>query len=97
MSVRAPLYLAGVPEQTGTKAWKQWHLRNTTSFIGESYFFHLLRFLIEKIREIEVLNEFLNVRGYLYLARVLDQTGTKLKVRLKQNQFSKLSTEKLMI
>ena len=38
LSVRAPLYLAGVPEQTGTKAWKQWHLRNTTSFIGESYF-----------------------------------------------------------
>lgn len=34
LNVRAPLYLAGVPEQTGTKAWKQWHLRNTTSFIG---------------------------------------------------------------
>merc|ERR1711992_136682 len=34
LNVRSPLYLAGVPEQTGTKAWKQWHLRNTTSFIG---------------------------------------------------------------
>lgn len=43
LNVRAPLYLAGVPEQTGTKAWKQWHLRNTTSFIGES------NFLSEKI------------------------------------------------
>ena len=43
LSVRAPLYLAGVPEQTGTKAWKQWHLRNTTSFIGESYFLSFAR------------------------------------------------------
>ena len=34
LNVRSPLHIAGVPAQTGTKAWKQWHLRNTTSFIG---------------------------------------------------------------
>lgn len=34
LNVRSPLYIAGVPEDAGTKAWKQWHLRNTTSFIG---------------------------------------------------------------
>ena len=33
---------------------------------------------IEKIREIEVPNEFLNVRAHLYLAWGPDQTGTKL-------------------
>ena len=35
LNVRSPLHIAGVPAQTGTKAWKQWHLRNTTSFIGK--------------------------------------------------------------
>ena len=35
LNVRSPLYIAGVPEDAGTKAWKQWHLRNTTSFIGK--------------------------------------------------------------
>ena len=35
LNVRSPLHIAGVPEETGTKAWKQWHLRNTTSFIGK--------------------------------------------------------------
>ena len=35
LNVHTPLYLAGVPQETGTKAWKQWHLRNTTSFIGK--------------------------------------------------------------
>jgi hypothetical protein len=46
---------------------------------------------VEKIREIEVLNEFLNVRAHLYSAWVPDQTGTKLKVRLSQNEYMKSS------
>ena len=76
LSVRAPLYLAGVPEQTGTKAWKQWHLRNTTSFIGESYFLSFARKSKKFVkREIEVLNEFLNVHAHLYLAWGSDQTA----------------------
>ena len=34
LNARSPFYIAGVPDETGSKAWKQWHLRNTTSFIG---------------------------------------------------------------
>ena len=37
LNVRSPLHIAGVPEETGNKAWKQWHLRNTTSFIGKIF------------------------------------------------------------
>ena len=38
LNARSPFYIAGVPDETGSKAWKQWHLRNTTSFIGKTNF-----------------------------------------------------------
>jgi hypothetical protein len=29
------MYIAGLPEETGEKALKLWHLRNATSFSGK--------------------------------------------------------------
>jgi hypothetical protein len=34
LTVHNSMYIAGLPEETGEKALKLWHLRNATSFNG---------------------------------------------------------------
>ncbi len=40
LKLTTPLYIGGIPDESGREAVNRWHVRNLTSFSGESEVIH---------------------------------------------------------